>query len=211
MMDDPKPLFDYIRSQWGPLKQSQVDAINRILNGEPAFTPFIPARGLFFAAARESFGPFSQPQVDGFTRILDEWEKRQLADPRWLANMLAQSWHETGRRMQPVREGGGEAYLRSKPYYPWVGEGLIQVTWEANHRKFGADRPGQLMTWPLALQALFDGMIGGMFTGRKLADYFNDQRDDPLNARRIVNGKDRAVLIRRHHLNFLDALLNTGV
>lgn len=210
-MDDPKALFTYIRSQWGPLRQSQVDAINRILNGEAAFEPFIPTRGLFFAAARKAFGPFTQSQVDGFTRILDEWELRRLSDPRWLANILAQTWHETACRMQPVREFGGEAYLRSKPYYPWVGEGLIQVTWEANHRKFGATRPGHLMTWPIALQALFDGMIGGMFTGRKLADYFNETRDDPLNARRIVNGTDRAALIRGYHRKFLDALLNTGV
>ena len=51
------------------------------------------------------------------------------------------------------------------------------------------------MTWPIALKALFDGMIKGMFTGKKLADYFNDTRTDWVNARRIVNGVDKAVEI----------------
>lgn len=36
--------------------------------------------------------------------ILSEWEARGLLDKRWLAYMLATAFHETGSRMQPVRE-----------------------------------------------------------------------------------------------------------
>ena len=165
-------------------------------------------RRTFFAYARRApfGGRLSSGQVDGLTRILDEWERRRLTDVRYLANMLGQSFHESGGAMQPVRERGGEAYLRSKRYYPWVGEGLIQVTWEENHRKFGATRPGHLLTWEKALPALFDGMLKGMFTGKKLSDFFNDTTDDPVGARRIVNGTDKARLIAGYHRNFLDAL-----
>ncbi len=166
-------------------------------------------RTTFFAFVRKApfGGSLWQSQVDGLNKILDEWERGGLTDIRWLAYMLATTFHETGGKMQPVREGGGEKYLKSKPYYPWVGEGLVQVTWEKNARKFGATAPGQLMTWPVALKALFDGMINGMFTGKKLSDYFNGSIDDPVGARRIVNGTDKAQLIAGYHKNFLDAII----
>ena len=166
-------------------------------------------RKIFFDAVRKK--PFDgillSYQVDGLSRILNEWERRKLTDLRWLACILGEAKHENGHTMQPVREGGGEDYLRSKPYYPWVGEGLIQVTWEKNHRKFGATEPGQLMGWPIALTALFDGMIKGMFTGKKLADYFNDTITDWVNSRRIVNGTDKAGEIAVICQHFYTALL----
>jgi hypothetical protein len=165
-------------------------------------------RDKFFAGVRTRIfaGHISQGQFDGLTRILAEWDRRALTDLRWLAYMLATVFHETSQTMQPVREGGGEAYLRSKVYYPWVGEGLVQVTWETNHRKFGATKPGQLMTWPIALRALFDGMIKGMFTTKKLADYFSGAREDWTGARKIINGTDRAELIAGYGRSFHAAI-----
>ena len=165
-------------------------------------------RTTFFAYARKApfGGSLWQSQVDGLNKILDEWERRGLTDIRWLAYMLATVFHETGGKMQPVRESGGEKYLKSKAYYPWVGEGLVQVTWEKNARKFGATKPGQLMTWPIALKALFDGMLAGMFTDKKLADYFTASTSNPVGARKIINGTDKAQLIASYYRNFLDAL-----
>jgi len=167
-------------------------------------------RETFFAYVRRApfGGRLTTGQVDGMNRILDEWERRGLTDVRWLAYMLATTFHETAAKMQPIREMGSEAYLRRKPYYPWVGEGLVQVTWEANARKFGATKPGDLLTWPKALRALFEGMTKGMFTGKKLADYFSATKDDPVNARRIVNGTDKAQLIAGYHASFLGAIQN---
>jgi hypothetical protein len=160
----------------------------------------------FFATVCAHFGPLAQSQVDGFDKILDEWERRALSDERWLAYMLATSWHETGRAMQPIREAGSEAYLRRKPYWPYMGEGLVQVTWKRNYARFGAKKPGDLLEWPLALTALFDGMITGEFTGRQLSDYFNHRADDPVKARRIINGLDKAMLVASHHHVFVEAL-----
>lgn len=165
-------------------------------------------RQRFFTQARSKpfGGHLTADQVFGMNAILDEWERRPPTDVRWLAYELATTFHETDRWMQPVREMGGEAYLRTKPYYPWVGEGLVQVTWEANARKFGAKKPGDCMTWPVALDALFDGMTKGLFTGHRLAAYFSDSVDDPVGARRIINGTDKAELIAGYHRDFLSAL-----
>ena len=165
-------------------------------------------RKRFFDTVRVDLfdGFLKTPQVDGMGRILDEWERRKLTDVRWLAYMLATTFHETGEAMVPVRESGSASYLRGKKYWPWVGEGLVQVTWEANARKFGATKPGDCMSWPVALRALFDGMIAGMFTGVGLSLYFCAVVDDPLNARRIINGLDCAQKIAGYHHLFLHAL-----
>ncbi|ACE93042.1 hypothetical protein AMC90_CH04053 [Rhizobium phaseoli] len=65
----------------------------------------------FSCVPRAPFGgSLWQSQVDGLNKILDEWERRGLSDVRWLAYMLATTFHETGGKMQPVREAGGEKY-----------------------------------------------------------------------------------------------------
>jgi len=171
-------------------------------------------RSKFYAALRaRSSGVFgtslSQSQVDGTERILDEAQRRGTP-LRHLAYILSTAYHETAHTMQPVREMGGEKYLRSKRYYPWVGEGLVQVTWEENHRKFGATAPGQMMTWPIALRAIFDGMTKGLFTGKKLEDYIKGDRCDYVGARRIVNGTDRDDDLAGYAVTFEKALRAAG-
>jgi putative chitinase len=53
---------------------------------------------------------------------------------------------------------------------------------------------------------MFRGMAEGWFTGRKLGQYFNDDEDDPVNARQIINGNDDDTLIAAYHSQFLSAL-----
>lgn len=163
-------------------------------------------RKIFFAGVRKNFGSLNQGQVDGFNHILEEWERRALTDLRWLAYILASVWHETAFTMQPIVERGSAAYLQGKPYYPWIGRGLIQITWKKNYDKFGIKDPADALAWPVALRVLFDGMIKGMFTGKGLPQYFNDRVNDPRNARRIVNGLDKASEITAHHAKFLGIL-----
>jgi len=165
-------------------------------------------RKTFFDHIREHlFGGFmSGSQVSGVSNILDEWERRGLNDMRHLAYMLATVLHETGKAMQPIREGGGDSYLKSKSYYPFYGRGLVQCTWDYNFAKFGCTNPDDMLTWHFALRALFDGMNDGIFTGRKLSQYFNATIDDPFGARHIINGTDKAGLIAGYHAAFLAAI-----
>lgn len=163
-------------------------------------------REKFFAAVREHFGALDQPQVDGFNNILDEWEARELDDGRWLAYMLATCWHETACTMQPIEERGSANYFARKGYGIWHGRGLVQITWEKNYNKFGITKPEDALTWPAALNVMFEGMTKGMFTGRELSDYFSMRTDDPVHARRIINGLDKAVVIAGYHRALLGAL-----
>jgi putative chitinase len=58
---------------------------------------------------------------------------------------------------------------------------------------------------PAAL-VLFDGIIGGWFTGVGLPTFFNASTAGPYNARKTVNGLDRADLIEGYHRSFMEAL-----
>lgn len=164
-------------------------------------------RTVFFDHIRPLFnGHFNSGQVDGLDKILDEWQRRNLTDLRFLAYMLATVFHETNQTMQPIIEGGGLKYLRSKAYWPWYGAGLVQVTWKANYEKFGLKSVAEATTWPDCLKPLFDGMLDGMFTGRKLDQYFNTHITDPKHAREIINGHNDMELIAGYYYKFNAAL-----
>lgn len=180
-------------------------------------------RDVFFPRVRAGVfgGRMTQGQVDGINNILNTWEAISRSnDVRWLANILAQSKWESASTMQPVREAfylgepePAESYRRRLRYYPFYGRGLVQITWEDNYRKFspvvGVDLvryPDQALEPHKSAVILIVGMENGSFTGTGLGDFFSDSRDDPLHARRIVNGMDHAYEIEQLHLGFLEAL-----
>lgn len=163
----------------------------------------------FIARVKQSLfgGKISKTQIDGLLRIV------AYRDEKWpnmpdeeLAYVLATTKHETAHTMQPVTEYGSKAYLRGKPYWPWIGRGLVQITWKANYDRYGIKKPEDALTWPVALHVLFHGSIFGTFTGRKLSDYIGNGKRDYVGARRIINGTDKAKLIAGYAENFLDAL-----
>lgn len=118
------------------------------------------------------------------------------------AYVLATAKWETAHTLKPVREMGGEKYLKSKKYYPYVGMGYVQLTWKSNYenasKKLGVDfvaNPRLLLEPKHAVRILVTGMREGWFTGRKLADYITLTKSDFVGARRIINGTDKAAAI----------------
>lgn len=153
-------------------------------------------------------GKLSETQVDGMTRIINYRDEKWPNMPdEELAYVLATVKWETAHTMQPIKERGSKAYLQSKRYYPWIGYGLVQLTWKENYAKFGVTtNPEKALEWPTALDICFRGMVFGMFTGKKLADYIKPGKVDYIGARRIINGTDKAKAIAGIADGFLDAL-----
>ena len=172
----------------------------------------------------------TQSQVDGVNFKLTAWEKSGLADIRWLAYMLATSYHETAKTMQPIEEygkGKGRPYgqkLRHdrKPYtFPdklYYGRGDVQLTWYENYEIMGKllgipllEQPELALKPDVSARIMIEGMTRGKsnrgdFTGVSLENYFNEVKDDPVHARRIINGLDKANLIAGYHYKFLTAI-----
>ena len=180
-------------------------------------------RNAYFAAVRDSLfdGALTQQQVDGQSVILAVWDHgaggTPMTDQRWLAYMLATVYHECATRMWPTTEYGSQSYLEGKEYWPYVGRGFVQLTWEDNYRNASTalgliddrdlvEHPEMALDSLIATRVMFRGMAEGWFTGRKLGQYFDDEKDDPINARQIINGNDDDELIAGYHRTFLEAI-----
>jgi|HubBroStandDraft_5_1064220.scaffolds.fasta_scaffold08468_10 putative chitinase len=192
-------------------------------------------RDIFFPSVRNSLfgGNLTQSQVDGMNYLLDVWEMYfEGPNPRdgdkWLAYCMATVFHETAKKMQPIEEygkGSGKPYGQpAGPYnQKYYGRGHVQLTWETNYKK-GQSRldtaynvvaelwpkPDLMLQNEISALVLYDGMSVGWFTGVGLPKYFNSTTEDPVNARRIVNGVDKADLIAGYYWKFKPAIAHTS-
>jgi hypothetical protein len=150
------------------------------------------------------------------TYLMRAWRIKHhpvTGDVRWLAYLMATTFHETAYTMLPIKEYGSQSYLQGKPYWPYIGRGYVMLTWDYNYEKGGILTGEDLLNFPdlamnpeISAQITYDGMIKGWFTGKEFDDYFNDTKDDPKNARQIVNGNDKDDEIAAYHKAFLAAI-----
>ena len=162
-------------------------------------------------------GTLTQSQVDGLNVLLSAWSS-STSDHRWIAYGLATAYHETDRTMEPIAEYGhglGRPYGKPDPTtgLTYYGRGYVQLTWDYNYIKMGHllgidlyRAPERAMEPEVAAKIMTAGMVGGLFTGQKLADHFNDRLTDWVGARRIINGLDRAHIIAGYGETFARAL-----
>lgn len=148
---------------------------------------------------------------------------------------LGTAFHETARSMQPITEFGERAYFdkyepgtklgkllgNTEPGdgYRFRGEGHVQNTGRRNAARATA-RLNELFGLGIDLVAdpdkrgdpfisamsLFLGNKEGWWTGRKLGDYLIPGRPDFINARRVVNGTDKAATIAGYAQKFKAAI-----
>ncbi len=194
-------------------------------------------RKRFFDEVRDSLfhGELTQEQVSGMDSILDAWESLvEELNANYVAYSMATVYHETNETMQPIKEYGGELYLRrmydiegDRPHkakelgncYPgdgikFCGMGFVQLTGRGNYEKQGkkngvdlVNNPELMLEPALSAKVLVSGMLDGDFTGRGLSDYVTHEGFDVLNARRIINGTDKAGLIAGYYEKFMVAVI----
>ncbi len=164
---------------------------------------------IFYTEYRKYFGRLQQRQVDGLNFLISKLETstkiahetKEVALAMWAYVLMTVKW-ETANTYQPVTEYGSQKYLRSKRYYPYIGRGYVQLTWEWNYKQFGERIGVDLVGNPdlandpeIAWKVLEEGMTDltaqdPEFTGKSLEDYFSSDRIDFYNARKIINPKD---------------------
>lgn len=172
-------------------------------------------------------------QREGVGRIIDTCLMNGIGSKYHASYILATAYHETGGRMQPVREGFAttnegairavtrlheQGRIRTNYALPinghsYYGRGLVQITWLENYKRVGkllgvdlVNNPDLALDPQVSADILVKGMLGGWFTGRKLSDYDRADGYDYYNARRIVNGVDKAAHIAGLAIKFEKAI-----
>lgn len=169
-------------------------------------------RKAFFAAVRKDCfkGKLTQGQVNGLNALLDAWGDR-TSPVTWLAYCLGTAQWETAHTMQPIHERGPQKYFERYEGrkdlgniipgdgFRYRGRGYVQLTGRYNYQRATKELKVDFVSFPdyaldkeYAAEILFTGMIMGWFTGKRLSNYFTQDGNDWVNARRIVNALDKA-------------------
>lgn len=174
-----------------------------------------------FNALRTLAKTLSQIQVDSVNAILAACTKHNLTDLHQIAYVFATAYHES--RLKPIEEvgkgkglpygskldiggGAGKRVPYTTPDKLYFGRSFVQLTWLANYRAFGkllgidlVNHPELALDTHIAAEIIVIGMQKGMFTGINLERFFHVGLIDPVDARTIVNGHDKAVLIASYY------------
>jgi putative chitinase len=192
----------------------------------------------FFKTVRTKLGALTTGQVNGFNTLLDACEGAPLSHAAYMLATAWHETAKTMQPIKEL--GGSAYYTRmydvggDRPklciangntcagdgprYY---GRGYVQLTWKANYVKAGAKlgvdlvgNPDLAMNAPLAARIMREGMTDGWFSGKRLSDYLpasgTATRQQYMDARRIINGTDRADLVEDYAQAFERALLDGG-
>jgi putative chitinase len=160
-------------------------------------------------------GAITDEQVRSYDAILDEAEAYPVPVPHSLAYVFATVLGEVGYRYQPIHEIGQRSYFdkynagttignrlgNTQPGdgFLYRGRGFVQLTGRRNYAVMSirlginlTDNPDKALDTKVAAKIIITGMMEGIFTGKKLSDYINSKMVDYRNARRIINGTDKA-------------------
>lgn len=168
---------------------------------------------VFNKAIAKTFGILTPLQSSAVIGILKAFEQYGDGDMNKLAYIFATAWHEATLipdRIEIRCRPGSPCYNAQELYWytGFYGRGLAQLTHEFNYKAMGqifnidlVNNPDLALNPDISAQILVYGMMNGSFTTAALSRYINSSKVDFINARRVVNGLDKATEIAEYATN----------
>jgi predicted chitinase len=162
---------------------------------------------------------------DNAKRLADRLRLEPIL-PTHKAYLLATVKHETAGTFLPINERGSASYLSKywsnsrlrkalgnlfeSDAQKFKGRGFVQITGRANYTKASKEVGVDLVTypekandWETAYTILTLFTKKGWFTGVSLGNFLKEKETDFYNARKVINGLDRAATIETYAKEYL--------
>lgn len=162
-----------------------------------------------FKLDEESFAYSKKALQDkwGKTRFSDKWIEENITfkkNSKGKLVVVKEDWEDVANRAYSGKLDNGDD--ASGDGYKYRGRGFVQLTGKANYEKFGniigedlLSNPDRVLEPNIAAKIIAFGMKNGTFTagdsgisGTNLSKYLTLKKEDYSNARRIINGTDKA-------------------
>lgn len=187
---DHKTFFDGYRREFGRLGQSQVAALDFLLDEFERDSAWknIKHVGYALATIKRETGDTYEPITEyGGKKYFDKYDTGKLA-----------------KALGNTPEDDDDGYL-------FRGRGYVQITGRRNYRKFGIEDHPELALDPhVAFEIMSTGMFHGSFTGQKITDFITSRKCDYIEARQVINGNDKARLIAEFAVDFEKILTDSA-
>lgn len=207
---DRSKFYKYLKNNLTPkLSQGQVDGLEACLNeGEKRGVRTTDLAAIMAEAWHETGGsmePITENLNYSAKRLTEVWPSRFPT----LAS--AQPYANNPQKLANKVYGGRLGNTGPNDGWLYAGRGLSQITGKSNYAKFGIEKtPEKALELPTAVHILFEGMIKGMFTGKKLSDY--NLPAQYAASRAIINAdvKTNGTKIQQYANIFQGALTSAG-
>ena len=173
-----------------------------------------------FEIFREQMRKLNKNQVVRIDALIDALDERNLP-AEFKAYILATAFYETDGFRSLIEYASGKAYEGRKDLgnthrgdgQRFKGRGYVQITGRRNYadwaKRLGVNilgNPSLVTNLKYATTIIIDGMLEGTFTGKSLKNFFTADKKDWIQARRVVNGLDRAGIIATYAKKIYDVM-----
>jgi len=219
-------LWDIFKTS-SPEPEPEIQPEPTVVEKTQSIKEYVGEKGYRLLKNKLFYGSLPEFQEKPLITLIETCLRENVVKVEQISYVLGTAYHESGRFKYKEEIGKGKGRDYGVPLLVWRnkrmgyhGRGWVQLTWLGNYGQFTAklsaltgkeidlvNQP-ELITDDPEINSYITvvGMKEGLFTGKCLDDYINQDAADYYNARRIVNGVFHADQVAKAARIFEEAL-----